>query len=355
MRRTTRWIPVVLILALAGIMSAVSAAVAHADFVGSDMITFEGYEEGTPITNQYEADGILFSGAAPEEPPFIAGDGSSLTNPVLSGDPRFFGPIHGEFVVPGTSTPTTVNGLAMDVGYIDDPGSVTLTIITTTGSETLTANEEGFDHLETETTNITGFVVEEIDYEENGFEIDNVSFTPGSPPPAPAPAAPAPLPPPPPASPPPPTVSLNPCAITHGSLTHDLLASIKCVAYETKQEAECAFGILTLAPLKAFDAAKTAAGLYDLRKVKAGARPIAKLYNAIMSAKFGKNAPAGFRTGAQVIARIKEAKTAYAVVKLLPDIAQAVSQADFSEIALDFDEIIGLKPCVEAVVNAIDN
>jgi Cutinase len=176
---------------------------AHADgFVGTTTITFEGYEEGVPITNQYEEQGLIFSGASPDELPFIARDGVSLTNPVLSGYPRFHGPIKGEFVVPGSSQPTTVNGLAMDIGYIDDPDSVQLTVTTKTGSETIVANEYGFNHLESNASEITGFSVEETSYDEAGFEIDNVSFTPGAPP-APPPQSPPPAPTPPP--PPPPT------------------------------------------------------------------------------------------------------------------------------------------------------
>ena len=196
---------------LLGVVLALTSSVATAAaFEGTETITFEGREEGEPITTQYEAKGIIFSGATPEEPPFIAWDESSLTNPVLSGFPRFHGPIHGKFVLPGTSTAASVNGLAMDVGFIDDPGSVTLTIETTSGNETLTAEEWGFNHLETEAANITGFTVEEASYDEYGFEIDNVSFDPASPPPPPPPApAPAPAPPP----PPPPTPVANNCPV----------------------------------------------------------------------------------------------------------------------------------------------
>jgi hypothetical protein len=331
------------------------ATAASADFVGSQTITFEDYGEGTPITNQYESDGIIFSGSSSSEPPLIAWDTSSSTNPVLSGNPIFHGPIHGEFVIPGTSVPSTVDGLAMDVGFIDDPGSVQLIVETTTGSETITANEYGFDHLETSTPNITGFIVEEASPDEDGYEIDNVSFTPPAVPIPPVPPpTPTPSPAPTPVAPPAPVVSLNPCAITHGSIAHDFLASLKCAGEQTKLEVECGFAIAMLDPLNVFGDAKTADGLYDLRKIKQKYRPIAKLYNDIMSAKFGKNAPAGFRTGAEVIDKIKNARTAYAIIKLLPNIARAVSKGDFSQIALDVADITGLKPCVQGIVNGLD-
>jgi hypothetical protein len=348
-------------VALTGAASAATASgdappVAHAaDFVGTQTLTFENYGEGTPITNQYEPEGIIFSGSSTDEPPFIAWDEDSTTNPVLSGDPMFHGPIHGEFVLPGTTVPATVDGLAMDVGFIDDPGSTQLTVNTSTGPETIIAEQYGFNHLESDATNITGFTVEETGFEENGFEIDNVSFTPATPPLPPAPPPPSTTPPsaPPPAAPTP-SPPANPCVPVSGSVGKRLLASIKCTAELTKLEAECAFAILPFAPLKAFDVAKTAAGLYDLRKVSKGVRPIAKLYNLLKTVKILKDAPPGFRTGSEILARIKNASTAWKVVSLLPDIAKALSASDYEQFALDLAEIAGLKPCVEAVADSLE-
>jgi hypothetical protein len=354
MRRGGLRAVVPLVLGAAVVLMLLPIAPASAAFVGGQTLTFGDYGEGTPITTQYETEGIIFSGAIPDEPPFIAWDGVSDTNPVLSGAPRFHGPIHGEFVTPGTVLPTTVDGLAMDVGYIDDPGSVQLSVITTTGIETLTANELGFNHLETEASNITGFTVEEVGYDEAGFEIDNVSFTPGAPP---APPPPPPAPPPTPSTPPPappPAPTSNPCAITHGSVVHNLLASLKCTAEQTKLEAECGFAIATLGPLKALDALKTASGFYDLRKIKKSVRPIAKLYNDIKRARFSQHAPPGFRSWGDVIDKIRKAHSAWQVVSLLPNIAKAVSAEDFNQIALDMSDILGLKPCVQGIVNSID-
>jgi hypothetical protein len=331
------------------------APAARADFVGSTTLTFDDFGEGTPITDQYEPQGIIFSGASSDEPPFIDWDSASATNPVLSGTPRFHGPIKGEFVDLGTSTPTTVNGLAVDIGYIDDPGSVQLTVFTTTGPETLTANEYGFNHLESTATNISGFAVEEVGFDSEGFEMDNLSFNPGSPPVvAPPSPPPAPPPAPPPSSPPPPPLT-DPCAITHGSVAHNLLESIKCTAEQTKLEAECGFAIVIGSKFKDLEALKTASGLYDLRKVRKDLRPVAKLYNDIKRAKFAKSAPAGFRTWGEVIDKIKKAKHAWDVMKLLPNIAKAISAEDFNQIALDIGDIAGLKPCVQGILTAIDN
>jgi hypothetical protein len=338
------------------LMGASSAATAFAQ--GSQTLTFEDYGEGTPITNQYEPDGIIFSGSSPSEPPFIAWDTVSSTNPVLSGDPRFHGPIHGEFVAPGTTLPTTVDGLSMEVGFIDDPESVTLTIFTTTGTETIVANEEGFDYLESSASNITGFVVEETSFEAEGFEIDNVSFTPGAPPViTPAQSTPPPIPstPPPAQSTPPPSPPANPCTPSHGSIAHEMLASIKCTTHETELELECGVGVagLIFLPLKSLKLVEAAKGLDVIDKLPASTRPTAKFLYDLYHAKFSKSAPAGFRSGAEAVSTIGKLKKAYQLVELLPDIAKAVSKADFSQIALDLDDIVGLKSCVQAVADGL--
>lgn len=336
-----------LALALALFMFPVASANA---FTGSQTITFDEYGEGTPITTQYEPDGIIFSGSSPDEPPLVAWDNVSTTNPVLSGQPLFHGSIRGEFVSPGTPLPTTVNGLAMDVGFIDNPGSVRLTISTTTGTETLTADESGFNYFVSEAPNITGFAVEESEYDAEGFEIDNVSFTPGAPP-APAPA-PTPIPTAPSTPTPPPS---NPCALTHGSIAHDLLASLKCTAHELKLEVECGINIagLIYLPLKSLKLVEAAKAAKVIERLPANLRPAAKLIYDLYHAKFSKHAPRGFRNGQQAVKTLFHLKTAADLIRKLPDIAKAVSKIDFSKIALDLDEIAGLKSCVQAVADGL--
>lgn len=230
-------------------------------------------------------------------------------------------------------------------------GSVTLTVTTTTGSETIVANDYGFDELESTATNITGFSVEETSLEEEGFEIDNVSFTPGAPPVVVPPAPPpAPAPPPPPPAPP-----VNPCTPSHGSIAHELLASIKCTAHETALEVECGVGVagLILLPLKSLKLVEAAKSADVIARLPAKVRPTAEFLYDLYHAKFSAHAPAGFRSGAEAIHTLSKVKKAYELVKLLPDIAKAVSHADFSQLALDLDDILGLKPCVEGVAKGL--
>ncbi|MGA8745413.1 MAG: cutinase family protein [Solirubrobacterales bacterium] len=143
---------------------------------------------GEVITNQYEGKGVIFSGASGEEEPLIKEDEDSPTSPVLAPSWEFQGPIHAQFVIPGTTTQATVSNLSMDIGYIDDPDSTKLVVETTTGPIELYAEEEGTDFLESSATNITGFSIEEVSEEEAGYGIDNVAFTgPEAPPPPPPP------------------------------------------------------------------------------------------------------------------------------------------------------------------------
>lgn len=335
----------VLLLGLAWLAAVPSTA--DANFVGSQTLTFEDYGEGTPITTQYEAEGIIFSGASPDEPPFIAWDTASSTNPVLSGDPRFHGPIHGEFVSPGTPLPTTVDGLAMEVGYIDDPGSVQLSVITTTGTETITADQYGFNYLESNAPNIIGFSVEETGFDSEGFEIDNVSFTPGAPPTPPPPPPPAPAPTPAPAP------AINPCIISHGSLAHNLLASIKCTAHLTALEIVCGIKIalLVYVPFKDLKLIEAAKASSVIKTLPAKYRPAAKFLYDLTHAKYSKNAPRGFANGAEAVKTVLRLKKASDLIKVLPDLAKAIPKLAFSQIALDLDDILGLKSCVQAVAD----
>ena len=159
---------------------------------GAQLLTFGDYGEHTEISTQYEGQGIVFrdeDGFYPE----IRWDSSSFTNPVLGGTFGFGSRISAQFVAPGTTTPATVENLAMDVGYIDDPGSTDLTVERTSGPSSFFADEYGFNHLALAANDITGFTVEDIDSEDRGWEIDNLEYTipipPPPPPPPPAPVA----------------------------------------------------------------------------------------------------------------------------------------------------------------------
>jgi hypothetical protein len=136
------------------------------------LIHFDEYPEGTVITNQYANVGVVF-----DSPVFITEDGSNPTSPVLSGEPRFEGPIEGHFVSPGTDTPTTVNLLQLDAGYIDDPGSVEIVAHLANGkTRTAIADHLAIDQISISARGIQSFTVQEVGEEDAGFAIDNLGF-----------------------------------------------------------------------------------------------------------------------------------------------------------------------------------
>jgi hypothetical protein len=161
---------------------------------GPQLLTFGDYPTETEVSTQYGGQGILFKeeyGFFPE----ISWDESASTNPTLSGTFGFGSRISAEFVTPGTASPATVENLAMDVGYINEPGSTQLVVDHAAAAPSLIfADEYGFNHLLASGAGITGFQLEAVGDEPAGFELDNLGFTiPAPPPPPPAPvAAPAP-------------------------------------------------------------------------------------------------------------------------------------------------------------------
>jgi len=130
------------------------------------------------VTTQFEAEGIVFSGQAP----FITDDESSSTNPVISGSPLFAGTIVGSFVVPGTSNPSTVDEFSLNVGYINNPGSVIMTVLGEDGNQlgVLTANQYGFNQLTSWFPGAASFIVSQVADEPAGWEINTIQFA-GSP------------------------------------------------------------------------------------------------------------------------------------------------------------------------------
>jgi hypothetical protein len=147
---------------------------------------------------------------------------------------------------------------------------------------------------------------------------------------------------------------IYPCTPIHASIAKMLLKSLRCSLLNALSFVACGYGVAQYLVLP-LDAAKTARGLYDLRKVGKEFRPFAKAANDILKAKFRKGAIPGFRTGAQIIKKLKQARTATKVIELLPDIAKSISTKDLENFINDLVKIAGLKPCVDGIVNGIES
>jgi hypothetical protein len=144
------------------------------------------------------------------------------------------------------------------------------------------------------------------------------------------------------------------CTPIHASIGKMLLASLECSLLNAISFAECGYGIAQYLVLP-LDAAKTAGGLYDLRKIRKEFLPVAKLWNDLLKTRFSKHAPRGFRTGKQVIDKLKKAHHAYQVIEILPNLVKAVSKTDYEKIVNDLVKIAGLEPCVKGIVNGIES
>ncbi len=152
-----------------------------------------------------------------------------------------------------------------------------------------------------------------------------------------------------------PPQATNPCTPSHGSLAHDLLASIKCTAHELKLEVECGVAVASLLylPLKSLKFVEAAKRATVIATLPAKLRPAAKLIYDLSHARFLKHAPPGFRSGPQAVSTISNLKYGYQLIEKLPDIAKALSKSELSQFALDLDEVLGLKSCVQAVADGL--
>lgn len=133
-------------------------------------IAFDEVSLGTDVTDEYAAKGVVFTDT------FTTTDGANPTSPVLSGEPKFYGDIVGRFTIPGTTTPATVNGFSLDVGFIDDRNSVEITYYDAAGNQVGATRAQSFGINEITVTyrGVASFKVSAVEYEAAGFAIDNL-------------------------------------------------------------------------------------------------------------------------------------------------------------------------------------
>lgn len=138
-----------------------------------DAVTFSEYPSGTRITTQYQSRGFHFGGTSP----FITGDSSNPTSPVLSGTPLFQGQIDIKIVNPVDGSAATTVGVEFDVGYIDSRNSVEVAYFDLDGTRlgAVRANSFGINHIRLPLRGIHRVTVAATENEPAGFAIDNVA------------------------------------------------------------------------------------------------------------------------------------------------------------------------------------
>jgi hypothetical protein len=306
-----------------------------AALTGPQKITFSEYGEGESISTQYEGQGLIFVEEDGEGYPYIDWDEASDENPVLSGPHGFGSTIKAEFVQPGTTTPATVENLAMSVGYINEPGSTRLTVEQSNGPFVLWANEYGFNRLFLGSNDITGFKVETVGFEGAGWEIDNLEYTvPTPPPPPPAPVTPG-----------VPATPANNCLSTIGGLWHKVWDNLKCKLSPAVLVTKCAIGIALDFP--AGKAWKAADGLYDLSRVSGKYKAAATLYNKLKTTPILPDAPKGFQTFQQIIDKLHDAHSVADIVEMMPSLYHAFGKKAWGDFFNDLIDLAGVRPCVQ--------
>jgi lysophospholipase L1-like esterase len=140
-------------------------------------ITFDEFGLGTTITDDYANLGVVFTSEV-----FLTTDGSSSTSPVLTGTPKFFGDISARFTTPGTTSPATVDGFSLDVGYIDNRDSVEIQYFDAGGGlvGSTRAQSYGINRIDIGYRGIASFTVKAVEYEAAGFAIDNLVIRRGA-------------------------------------------------------------------------------------------------------------------------------------------------------------------------------
>lgn len=146
----------------------------------------------------------------------------------------------------------------------------------------------------------------------------------------------------------------HPCAPAHGSVGQRLLARLKCEAVIDALTVYCGVELaqLLIPALKSLHIIEAAKSARFLEKLPKAIRPAVKFFYDLYHARFLKKAPPGFRSFEEVRQAIHKIKKAYEFIKMLPSLAKAVSKYDYTKIATDLVDITGLKPCVDAILDA---
>ena len=138
------------------------------------LITFSEYPVKTHITNQYAGLGIIFDG----DDPFISGDQSNPTAPVLSGSPKFKGNIEGYFINPYNGASAMVDWFSLDAGFFDQIQSTRLEWFDINGDKLgeVCNSIIGIETFYIEDDDIASWRIGMINTDSAGYAIDNIDF-----------------------------------------------------------------------------------------------------------------------------------------------------------------------------------
>ena len=147
-----------------------------------NVVGFGNLALGTYVTSQYKSQGMVFAGYNPfgtAQTPRTHSDSSSATSPVLTGSPAWVGGVRDTFVVPGTTTHTTVGTVRVDVGHITVASSIRITFYNSSGGTISSIVIPGTGTYHAAATGaIAGFRVSRATSGVGTFSLDNVVTAP---------------------------------------------------------------------------------------------------------------------------------------------------------------------------------
>ena len=142
---------------------------------GGALITFDEFDVGTYITDQYADLGIVFGG----DRPYIVNDASNPSSPVLTGTPTHRGEIKCYFVDPTDGmSPRPVSSFSLNAGYFNSLGSTRIEWFDLYGTKLGDAlnTEYGIQHFDITGNDIASWSIDLIGTDMSGFAVDNVDY-----------------------------------------------------------------------------------------------------------------------------------------------------------------------------------
>jgi hypothetical protein len=147
-----------------------------------NIVTFSGLALGTVVSTQYKGQGVVFAGYNPGGTavnPSIVSDTTSPTSPVLTGSPAFHGGVRVTFVVPGSTTHTTVGRVSLDVGHLTAANTIRVTFLDASGGTVKSVLIPSTGAYRASATGvIASVVVSEVMKGVGTFSVDNVVSAP---------------------------------------------------------------------------------------------------------------------------------------------------------------------------------
>ncbi len=132
------------------------------------------------------------------------------------------------------------------------------------------------------------------------------------------------------------------CHPVRGNRTKMLLASLRCAGARAPLASVCDAKFSIASPLAKLSMKKPARD-----------RSLVKLFEAVRGAKYRRRAPHGYANSGQVVARLKKASSAIALLEVLPGVSKATRPHDLQRIAGAMARLSGVRACADGLLSSV--